>query len=408
MPYVPLRPNYSESRKKVIVNMTFVGGQWITETLSSTVSRTFEFASVSRTLGGKKVALVSGGYWSPVRPYRRRATLASISGGPVLWGNSPIKANCTRFTQELTLPSNDPNTPYTLCSLSSANTNGLLDGSGPVLSDNTKNRLITECKIKIGDRQVNYGESLGEARQTVSQIARSSISLLKAYRALRRGNFSQMAKILGVSKKEILNGKTLSDKWLSAQYGWLPLMSDIYDSAKLYQEGLRTRSQILSRTRQLADGADYNFSSAYADMKGSVSVSHRCKLWYRLDSSTLSTLHSLGLINPLEVAWAVQPYSFVIDWFLPIGALLEASSATMGLTFVDGVITSIAEVTAKGDHKAGPGSAPYKLEGNHVWNFSHYAMSRSKVIDFALPYFKSPFSSTHVTSALALLRQLQR
>jgi hypothetical protein len=38
----------------------------------------------------------------------------------------------------------------------------------------------------------------------------------------------------------------------------------------------------------------------------------------------LSLQRSLGLVNPLEIAWEVVPYSFVVDWFLPVGSYIAA------------------------------------------------------------------------------------
>jgi hypothetical protein len=40
-------------------------------------------------------------------------------------------------------------------------------------------------------------------------------------------------------------------------------------------------------------------------------------------SEPLSTSRALGLLDPLTVVWEIIPYSFVVDWFLPIGSYLE-------------------------------------------------------------------------------------
>jgi len=38
----------------------------------------------------------------------------------------------------------------------------------------------------------------------------------------------------------------------------------------------------------------------------------------------ISLNRSLGLVDPVQIAWEVVPYSFVVDWFLPIGTYLSA------------------------------------------------------------------------------------
>jgi hypothetical protein len=38
----------------------------------------------------------------------------------------------------------------------------------------------------------------------------------------------------------------------------------------------------------------------------------------------------------MEVAWEIIPFSFVADWFLPVGKFLSHLTATSGLVFVNG------------------------------------------------------------------------
>lgn len=407
MPYVPPVGGVNVSVERTITQTNFVGGQWQSTTSKNTVTRVFAFGQKLGSKGPKTV-LTSGHKWSPVRSYSRRATQVVAEGGYQLWGNKPVKELCTSFTSDTGVPANGPTTPYSMLRFKAADTGGLLDTSGyAILTADVRNRLITECKIKIGNRQVNYGESLGEARTTIEHLARTSLTVLKAYKAIRRGNVRYAARLLGITPKKLRNGETISSRWLEYSYAWLPLVNDVYDSAKLFQNGLKAKPPIVSAVRQLENSGGYNYASPYALMQGSVSTRHRCKLWYRVSSPTVDYLHQLGLINPAEVAWAVVPFSFVVDWFLPIGSLLEASSATMGLTFIDGCISSVGEISASGLHTASPGN-PFPLEGGWTWIGSHKGFQRIKVTDFAFPYFKSPFSTTHVLSALALIRQLTR
>lgn len=43
-----------------------------------------------------------------------------------------------------------------------------------------------------------------------------------------------------------------------------------------------------------------------------------------------------GLLNPLEVIWELVPFSFVADWFLPIGDYLSALDASSRFTHEGG------------------------------------------------------------------------
>jgi hypothetical protein len=56
---------------------------------------------------------------------------------------------------------------------------------------------------------------------------------------------------------------------------------------------------------------------------------------YRPSSDVISLLSNLGLINPLSVAWEVVPFSFVIDWFIPVNKWLNSLTADAGLELLD-------------------------------------------------------------------------
>jgi hypothetical protein len=55
-----------------------------------------------------------------------------------------------------------------------------------------------------------------------------------------------------------------------------------------------------------------------------------------VDSQLTGALSNHDLINPLSIGWEVIPYSFVVDWFAPIGNTLSSLTATAGLDFLGG------------------------------------------------------------------------
>jgi hypothetical protein len=75
------------------------------------------------------------------------------------------------------------------------------------------------------------------------------------------------------------------------------------------------------------------------------------KLYGRIDpnSNGLRTLNQLGLLNPASLVWELVPWSFVVDWFCPIGPVLNAMTAPAGLTFVTGTLSC--KVTQKGSYE---------------------------------------------------------
>jgi hypothetical protein len=60
--------------------------------------------------------------------------------------------------------------------------------------------------------------------------------------------------------------------------------------------------------------------------------STRAQLIARL--SEVDTVKLVGLLDPASVAWELLPYSFVVDWFIPIGQYLAARALPNALTGV--------------------------------------------------------------------------
>lgn len=279
---------------------------------------------------------------------------------------------------------------------------------------NVRNRLDTELLLKVGARKASYGESLAEAHKTVNHLARTTTTVVRALLAARKGQWGRVAKELGVQRKRLKSGQTLSERWLEYSYGWMPLIGDIYDTHDLLTKGFRKEAFIMSSTRTLRDfhsASGNELSSDYRSTTyGNSTVAYRAKVFYKVNDSSLAKWYQLGLINPAEIAWAVVPYSFVVDWFLPVGNFLEALTSTIGVDFIDGFYgTRVSgRYTTRPRWDEDPNE---QLISNTVTTVTEtFGYRRSKMSSFPTPglYLKSPFSTNHVFSALALIRQLIR
>lgn len=378
---------------------------WSDQRIVGSGSRTGRYLDEMRILAGYvdrtkgKPVTLKGSKWSPCRAYSRRGVMFKPLGGVDIvdlydsgawWTRTVRGPGYLRLIDDFRLLAEQYNT---------------------AMPASIRNRLNTEVLLKVGQRKVNYGESIAEGRETVSMLARSASTLVRAVLAARKGQWHRVPGILGVQKRKLRSGASASEKWLSYQYGWMPLMGDIYDSYQLFDKGLRKGPQIFSAVRNLTDRssakrADSAFAKIYTDRS---TVRNTAKVFYRLADNDLNQLHQLGLINPFEVAWAIVPFSFVVDWLLPVGSYLEALSARMGVSFVDGFYGRRVDgiVVAGNNFRAST-----FIPSSSTWRARTESFSYQRWVMPALPYpglyVKSPFSTTHVTSALALLRQLWR
>lgn len=170
-----------------------------------------------------------------------------------------------------------------------------VDWSGPLLQ-------------YIKDRFVNLGDSLAEYRATASA-------------------FSGYAKQMLVVRKKLMSHKRFRTNLslcsvplaeLGYSFGIAPLVEDVYSSAEALRLKIEAPIFMDFFRTQTGRKKDKPTESGYADITRNCVVSHRVDV--RVQLVPLSTPFQFG--NPLTWAWAVTPYSFVVDWGIPIGQWL--------------------------------------------------------------------------------------
>lgn len=278
---------------------------------------------------------------------------------------------------------------------------------GVVNSLNTDNRANVEALLKLKDMKVNFGEALAESRSTVRHLASTAGTLARVVLYARRGRWDQVHKLLGLSGKPLGSGKTFASRWLEYQFAWTPLMSDIYGTSELLKQGLREKAQLFSVQRTITDVENAKPNGTAVRAYGTSTRKTRVKLYAQVNDREIAALTSLGLLDPLQVGWALVPYSFVIDWFLPVGNFLEALGATRGLTFIGGHRTYWVESIST-QYWRPPAYSGMVGDSEFQVVCSAVATRRVRLTSFPSPsfYLKSPFSTSHLISGLALVRQL--
>jgi len=296
-------------------------------------------------------------------------------------------------------------------------------GVGPFASlswsDNDDLKLYNKAAKKIRGSDFNLGNFVGESHQTISLIANTATRIAKGLHYLRNGNFYKAAKEFGgprikhghvlsqvVRKKGILlNATDYSDLILEYQYGWKPLLEDVHGSAHTLANRLnmpfKTRYKV-SRALRVQE-----ITTGEGGVKFNSATSRRVSLIVVLKTQpTLST--TLHLNDPLSVAWEVMPWSFIADWFLPIGDYLG------GLDFfrsfdIDYIVRSDKEVKNTAFHSQGPNYIINGAESYYERNvqFSRFILSSpSDYRNLPTPSFKSmkeALTPTHLLNAFALL-----
>jgi len=235
--------------------------------------------------------------------------------------------------------------------------------------NNSELALLGRLRNRIAGSDFNMGVFLGEGRESLQMIARTATTLATALTRLKRGEVAGAARALGVNygtqryisvKKRTADN--LSARWLELQYGWLPLIGDaesaaIFLAARLNQPAIqRYRARIRVAARVTPGGIPWQESGCIAFTRGQIIA----ELFEASDTKLV------GLQDPASVAWELLPWSFVADWFLPIGNYLQARALNSALSgrFVR-TITTVQNSTYSGldDTPSGSPYYPYQV----VW-----------------------------------------
>lgn len=192
----------------------------------------------------------------------------------------------------------------------------------------TDGRALEKILEKVRGSHASLSVDFAEGRQTI-QMLKQALNLRKTifefgrdvvrqrkYRKIRPGPTQ------GQRRLDYVNGK-----WLEYRYGWMPLVSSLYDTVDaLRKERVSGPTPIKARS-----GA--TFQKKYLDVRsgnlGKMNTSLQIDLTHRTEYSCTFALQSgytfsdFTSLNPATIAWELTPFSFIVDWFVGVGQCLE-------------------------------------------------------------------------------------
>lgn len=269
--------------------------------------------------------------------------------------------------------------------------------------------LLNKLRSTMNGSDFNAGVFLGEFPIACKMIGNAATRIYKAYKAFRSGRPISAWNHLTESKPYKKFGITQSSSWLELQYGWLPLLADAHDGAQFLAHHLSDVPQLkkFKAGRRITSVSKPLSSPGLQQYRKAEHFVHK-SIRATVEETNLPLLS--GLTDPLSVAWELLPYSFVIDWFIPIGNYLQARSFASSVkgTFV----FSSLEKRNYGDFIRYNQSSGTRYVGG-VRNYAQHVSSRSvsSSLDVKLPSFKplaKVASWMHAANATALLTQKLR
>lgn len=286
------------------------------------------------------------------------------------------------------------------------------------LTANDQYKLIQKLNELIKGSDFNMSTFLGESNQTLKMLADSATRIAKALHHAKKLDVFGAARSLfeGTSRKPLPkhdwtknrpgsgSAKNASALWLELQYGWRPLLGDAEACAQSIAHAVNVPFRQTYRTKVRRE-TFYKIGPidvGSGNIQTAIGAKVRTRYLVAEISEKPSVLAQLGLLNPEVVAWELLPFSFVADWFIPIGSWMEARAAASHLT---GTFVTSEKATGLVD-KCTLNGKEYTDVYYRGMTFSRSAPSTSLKTDF--PSFK-PLSEAaswmHCANAIALVTQ---
>jgi hypothetical protein len=239
-------------------------------------------------------------------------------------------------------------------------------------SNNDDLRLLEKLSEVIRGHSFDLGVNIAEASKSYGTVVKNLRSIGSALHSLKHGRIGDVTRQLGRGSRDIkrLDAKDLSGRWLETQYAFMPLIDQSYEAAKALEAVTgprRLQFSAKSPTKRITFEASSSLANYLHEASATYSKCITCEL-----REDLSLQRSLGLVNPAEIAWELVPYSFVVDWFIPVGTYIGAWGVIPAL---DGRFCT----TLRGSEKSGPISHGTNPANN---NWTIYAACNKRELRF--------------------------
>lgn len=290
--------------------------------------------------------------------------------------------------------------------------------------------LLKNTLSKMVEDDVAFNAFMLQGKQALKMVGNLATGIAHGTDALmtaefkRPGNFRRF--LANAANSAI---RDFSGKYLEYLYGWKPLADDVENAfqsmidgytgpeQKRFRLAVRGHKQVKGEEDLIQSVACWFTSSNWSSIQRIRRVNKaRLVLNYSFPSQAGEMLPTM---TPFGTAWELTPWSFVLDWFVPVGNWIGAMEATQYAVYLQNAILTqsveVASIPGKISRwnsqieRSGytiVDSTPPSLSG-HDFYMTREVLSSVNVLDrIKFPSFSSKFGLPQASQALALLSQV--
>lgn len=293
---------------------------------------------------------------SPVINGRRRLTENNYVGTTTFRRSSPCKVG------------SNPAGPFSW-SIGTDNLGGM-----PVPEDDidfpSPYDMLDDLRSKWRQSEFQAGVALGEGKESLDMMVQRISGIGRAAAALKKGNlggalknlFGQVPRGSRRSAQRRLDTGDISGAFLELNLGWSPMISDVYALSDTLSfvplSRNRIRTSAINKSRMRASGLASAWRVDGQQIKRTTLIA---ECWRE---PTIP--ERLGLTDPVGIIWELVPYSFIVDYFLPIGNSLANATALGELPLKRVIVIRYENTWGRSTVVANPVAGLYHDNGNNM------------------------------------------
>lgn len=218
----------------------------------------------------------------------------------------------------------------------------LLDISVPLQSYAMSLATIEARQKAYTKGQILANVIMLETGKTLDMLYSRCMQLVTAIRFVKKRDFRNAARTLQYNGADVLKRrrwkKSWQDNWLEYRYGWLPLIADCESYIDRICKGTGWGTVIGKGKREVevsSSGILWPGGRFEKHAKGTA----RARAVGTISHEALNELAASGILKLGQTVWEIIPYSFVIDWFLPVGDWIASLSPPLGWVPLGGSVS---------------------------------------------------------------------